>query len=183
MTKGKAYGKNLEYQKLCSNIIKELSFKEDLVPYVENGIDVTLNLCGTEVTFDVVLKNPKGKLVVLECKRWNSPIKQGQLFEFAFKVECLRKELNVDVGGLFVTKTDYQIGAMKVATNTGIDVAVCKENQSLKQFFISYKKYNPQREKFIQETYARLTGNISFTGTLSAKIIHKNGTIEDLGEL
>lgn len=180
---GKAYGSNLAYQKLCRDIIQKSKLKDNLVPYKGNGIDVPLRIGGTEVTFDVVFKNSQGKLVVIECKRWKNPIKQNELFAFAGLVECLRKELGVSVAGIFVTKTGYQIGAIKYATNMGIDVAVCDQNQSVKHFAIIYKHYDLQRVKIIQNARVQLSGDIKPIGNLFAKVIRKDGSVEDLGEL
>ena len=80
MSKGKAYGIYWDYQKLCHDIVRELQTDEHLVPYERDGIDIAFSLCGTTVTFDAVLKNLLGDLVVIECKRyekkridWNPP--------------------------------------------------------------------------------------------------------------
>jgi len=183
MAKGKAYGADRAYQELCRDIIRHLQFQDDLVPYSGDGIDIPFQICGTDVTFDVALKDPQGKLVVVECKRWKYPIKRKEIAAFAFDVECLRKDFEVEVAGIFVTKSRYQSGAIKMATRVGVDVAVCDQNQSPQEFVISYKRYDPQREAIIQNVKAQLTGSIRPSGALSAMVIRVDGSVEELGEL
>lgn len=183
MAKGKAYGDNLAYQKLCCDIIRQVQRQDNLVPYSGDGIDVPFQICGTEVSLDVALKNPQGEVVVVECRRWKEPIKQESLFAFLAKVEGLRKALGVGVAGIFVTKSRYQRGAVKLATEMDITVAVCDQDQSPQEFIISYKRYDPKREAVIQNVKAHLTGSIRPSGSLSAIVARKDGTVEELGEL
>jgi CRISPR/Cas system CMR-associated protein Cmr1 (group 7 of RAMP superfamily) len=84
------------------------------------------------------------------------------------------------VAGIFVTSSHYQIGAIKTATHAGIEVAVCEQNQSPKEFVISYKHYSKEREKVIQNIKAKLTGTIQLSGTLGARVIRADGSIEEL---
>ena len=183
MAKGKAYGEDRAYQKLCHDIIRRLQLQDDLVPYEGDGIDVPFRICGTVVSFDVALQNPQGNLVVLECRRWKYPIKQEALFAFCAKVECLRKDLEVEVAGIFVTRSRYQLGAVKVATQMGISAAVCDQDQSQQEFVILYKHYDPQREAVMQSAKAHFGGSISPTGSLHGKFIQADVLVEDLGEL
>ena len=183
MTKGKAYGENLVYQKLCRDIIRQLQLQDDLVPYAGDGIDVPFRICGTEVTFDVALQNPQGKLVVVECRRRDAPTKQEAIFAFWGKVDWLRKALGVEVAGIFVTRHRYQIGAVRAATKMGIDVAVCDQVQSPQEFIISYKHYDPQQEAVIQNVKAQFAGSIRPTGSVSATVIRADGLMENSRKL
>lgn len=128
MAKGKAYGKPLVYQKLCRNVIRQLQLQNNLVPYSGDGIDVPFQICGTEVSFDIALKDSQGRVTVAECRRRKNPTKQEDLFAFLAKVEHLRKELVAEVAGIFITKSHFQIGAVKSATKMGIDVVICDQN-------------------------------------------------------
>jgi len=174
MAQGKAYGKDRAYQKLCRDIIQHLQHQYDLTPYSGDGIDVPFHVCGTDITFDVVLKDRhrQDRLVVVECKRWKQPIKRREIAAFAKDVECLRKDLNVEVAGIFVTASRYQFGAIKMASDLEIEVAVCDQYQSPQEFVIVYKHYDSQREAIIQDIHTCLTSSVQLFGTLSTAL-HK----------
>ncbi|MFN8457917.1 MAG: hypothetical protein U0401_25250 [Anaerolineae bacterium] len=140
MPKGKAQGIDRVYQELCLDIVRELQSDYKLVPYERDGIDITFPLCETEVTFDAVLKDNKGNLVVIESKRYKSKaIEQRDVFAFWSQIEWLQRSLRVAVNGIMVTGSNYRIGAIKAAGHLGISVAVCEPGQTLDRFccFIS----------------------------------------------
>jgi hypothetical protein len=182
MTSGKAHGENREYQVLARNILQTLA-GQGLVPYSDDGIDVPFEMGGTTWTLDVALKDSEGNIVVAECKRWQEPIKQGHIAEFAYKVELLREETDKRVAGVFFTRTKYQIGAVKAAPYRGVKVAICNQDQSLQQYTLSFQKYDPTRAKRLQEALAYLTGAIQPKGHLVGRIIHADGTAEDILDL
>src|SRR4051812_44365499 len=105
---GQAHGLDRAYQELAREIVRQFQDEAGLVPYTGDGIDVPFSICGTEVRFDVALKDSTGRLLVIECKRWKGKVKQGDIFKFAQEVECLRQDLSVEVSGIFVTHKDYQ---------------------------------------------------------------------------
>ena len=185
MAKGRAHGEDRDYQILARDIMQELSQGESLVPYSGDGIDVPFELGGSAWGLDVVLKSVDGsKIVVAECKRWASPIEQGHIGEFAWKVELLRKLLNKAVSGIYFTKTGYQIGAVKVGAWSGIELAVCEQGQSPKQTFsLSYHRYDPEREIRLKGALVRVKAICMVTGVLSARVTGADGTVEELGEL
>jgi len=74
MTGGKAHGANRQYQVACRDV---LTFRNlQLVPWLEDGIDVPFNLPDTCWTFDVGLRDPLGTLRVAECRRAVGAVKQ-----------------------------------------------------------------------------------------------------------
>lgn len=176
MAKGKAYGKALVYQQLCRDVIRQLTIQNNLIPYSGDGIDVPFQICGTDVSFDIALKDSQGRLTVAECRMRKEPTKQGDFFEFLAKVENLRKELGVEVAGIFLTKSHFQIGAVKSATKMGIDVVICNQNNTPQNFIISYKRYDPQREAVIQNYKAHLTAVSQSSGELLVTYRRSNGS-------
>ena len=178
MASGKAHGENRAYQVLARNILQTLSAR-NLFPYKDDGIDVPLEMGGTTWIIDIALKDSKGNIVVAECRRWRAPIKQEHVAAFAYKVELLRKCTGSSVAGLYFTKSKYQRGAIKAAAGAGIEVAVCSQDQSLHQFFLSYHMYDLDREVSLQKVSGYLTGSVHPTGSLSLKVISADGTAED----
>src|SRR3990172_2701646 len=174
MTSGKAQREDREYQVLARNILQTLA-GGGLFPYSDDGIDVPFEMGGTTWTLDVALKDSIGAIVVVECKRWQEPIKQEHIAGFAYKVELLRKETGKRVAGMFFTSAKYQIGAVKAAAGAGVEVAICNQDQSLQQFTLSFQKYDPTRAKRLQKALAYLTGAIQPKGHLMGKVFHADG--------
>ena len=89
MAGGKAHGSNRQYQVECRDV---LTFRNpELTPWVADGIDVPFDLRDTRWTFDVALRDHAGALVVAECRRTVGAVKQGDVAEFAYKVEQLQR--------------------------------------------------------------------------------------------
>ena len=85
MSAGKAHGHNRLYQITYRDI---LVFRDPtLVPWQGDGIDVLFTLPDTGWTLDVALKAESSDLVVAECRRTASPVKQEDVAAFAYKVE------------------------------------------------------------------------------------------------
>jgi hypothetical protein len=184
MTSGKAHGQDRDYQVLCRDILQKISVLSQLKAYSGDGIDVTFSdLGGTNITFDVALKDSDGNPVVVECRRRDDPVKQEALFAFAHKVELLRRKVGLPVAGVFCTKRKYQIGAVKHAEWTGIQVITLPQSQSTQHFVLAYQKYDAQREKRLQKAIGHFIGSITPTGSLSLVRIRKDGTSEDFGQV
>ncbi len=184
MAAGKAHGKDREYQVLCRDILQAISKDDILVPYSGDGIDVRFNkLGGSNVTFDVALRNSSGRLVVAECRRRKERVKQEAIFAFARKVELLRKQTGGEVAGVFFAREQYQVGAVKHASWSEIAVAVLDQDQSGADFALVYHRYDPKRDKRLREGLAHMTGGVSFTKSLAAKVTRHDGSEEDLGEV
>jgi hypothetical protein len=47
---------------------------------------------------------------------------------------------------MYFAKTDYQVGAIKAAAEPGIEVIVCRDNQTPERFVITYFTYDSTRE-------------------------------------
>lgn len=54
--------------------------------------------------------------VAVECKDWQKPVDQGKVLEFHQKIT----NIGDDIVGVFVSRTGYQAGAIKVAERHGI---------------------------------------------------------------
>ena len=110
---GKAHSAYRKYQVECRDV---LMFRHpDLMPWSADGIDVPFDLPDTCWTFDIALRCPGGLLVLSECRCTVGSVKQEDVAAFAYKVELVRKAFNIPVAGVFFTKKDYQIGAVKVS--------------------------------------------------------------------
>jgi hypothetical protein len=181
--KGKASGTARTYQEFCRDVVSWLHEAGGLTPCAGDGIDVPFALAGTEITFDVAVKDERGRVVVAECKRWNvkRPVQQRDLFAFMYGVEELRKVLGVEVGALFITSSDFQVGAVKTATHKRVQVATCGADQALPDFVVVFKRYDARRAKTIQRAVAQFHGSSTPTGTLGIVVKRGDGSVEDYG--
>ena len=182
MPGGKAYGVNRAYQVLCRDILIARS-DGSLKPYMGDGIDVPIRLGNTERTFDVALADPGGRIVVADCKRTTGPVKTVDLDAFAYRVELLRKQVGVEVAGVYFAKTAFQSGAVKAGADAHVQVATCAEQQMLNSFALVFHRYDPQLERRFRQGELRTGGQIRPTGTLYIKVIRTDGAEEDHGQL
>jgi hypothetical protein len=171
MTKGKAHGANRQYQLECRDV---LTFRApQLVPWLEDGIDVPFNLPDTCWTVDVALRNPSGGLVVAECRRTVNPVKQDDLAAFAHKVERLRKTLGILVAGVFMAKKSLQIGAIKVGQYNNFDLVILEEGAGPPSFSITFLRYDAEREKRCKDMVMHVPPlSVNLKGT-SIKLTHR----------
>ena len=183
MPGGKAYGTDREYQVLCRDILVKRAAPERLVSYAGDGIDVPLRLGTAERTFDIALTDPKGRLVVAECRRTKDPVKISDLDAFAYRVELLRQAAGREVAGVYFTKTAYQQGAVKAAADSGIQVAVCAQDQPLSSFSLVFHRYDAERDRRVRHGEAWLEGSVRPEGSLSVKVIRADGSVEDRGRV
>ena len=136
-----------------------------LAPWQAEGIDVSFTLSDTQWTFDVVLREPSGALVVAECRRTVDAVKQEDVAAFAYKVEGLRKSMDVPVAGFFITKTAHQIGAVRVGQFNGIELAVLEEGATPPGFNITFLRFDADREKKLRDIIMHETpGSYASTG-------------------
>jgi hypothetical protein len=163
MAGGKAHGVNRQYQIECRDVLR--ARYPELEPWEGDGIDVPFNLPDTCWSFDVALRAPDGALVVAECRRTKDPVKQEDVAAFAHKVERLRKSLDIPVSGFFITKTDHQIGAIKVGQFEGIRIVVQREGEAPPGFTLTYLRYDREREQKLQDIVKGVPGfSLTFTG-------------------
>jgi hypothetical protein len=176
MTGGKAHGPNRQYQVECRDV---LTFRNpELTPWAADGIDVPFELPDTCWTFDVALRDRAGALVVAECRRTIGAVKQEDLAAFAYKVEVLRKALDIPVGGVFISKKDHQIGAIKVAQFNGIQVAILEDGATPPGFNITFLRYDAEREKRCRDIVMHVPpGSYTLTG-FPATLIHTKASGE-----
>jgi hypothetical protein len=163
MPGGKAHGPDRQYQITCRDV---LMFRgANLNPWTNDGVDVPFDLPDTRWTFDVALRDGTGALVVAECRRTTGSVKQEDMAAFAYKVELLRKSLEVPVAGFFITKTDHQVGAVKVGQFTGIQSVVLAEDATPPGFSITFLRYDEERERRCREILMHVpSGAFAITG-------------------
>jgi hypothetical protein len=138
---------------------------ETLVPWQGDGIDVPFVLPDTKWTFDIALRSPDGGLVVAECRRTTSAVKQEDIAAFAYKVETLRRALQLPVAGIFLTKTDHQFGAVRVAQFNGITLAVLPQGSAPPGVSIIFFRYDAEREAKLRDFVIHVpTGHYTLTG-------------------
>lgn len=176
MPAGKSYGENREYQVQAKDIL--ILRNPLLEPLIEDGIDVLFDIAGTTVYMDIALKDSQNRIVVGECKNTSSSVEQTELFAFAYKVEEIRKATNKEVAGIFFVKSVFQIGAVKMATYSGIEIIECKPNQSLDSFVVSYLHFDVNRQRQIREAQAHLSGTVNMSGNLTVKVIRANDEVD-----
>jgi hypothetical protein len=183
MSAGKAYGQDRDYQVQCRNILQAVGGMSSLKPCSGDGIDVKFTVGGTDVTFDVALEDANGRLVVAESRRREDTVKQEALFAFARKVELLRKETGHEVAGVFFAKRNYQLGAVKHATWSGIEEIVLDEGQTTSDFALAYHRYDAEREKRVREGIVHMSATLPMKGSLARKVVRKDANGEDSGEV
>ena len=71
------------------------------------------NLPDSRRTFDVGLRDPLGALVVAECRPAVGAVKQEAIAAFAYKVELLRRTLDIPVAGVLMAKKSFQIAPLR----------------------------------------------------------------------
>lgn len=183
MSAGKAHGQDRDYQVLCRNILQAVGGMSSLKPCSGDGIDVKFAVGGTDVTFDVALEDASGRFVVAESRRRKDAVKQEALFAFARKVELLRKETGREVAGVFFAKRNYQLGAVKHATWSGIDEIVLDEGQTTSDFTLAYHRYDIEREKRVRDGTVHMSAMLPMKGSLAIEVIRKDASEKDSGKV
>jgi hypothetical protein len=141
MRSGKAHGLYRQYQVECRDV---LTFRhQELTPWSADGIDVPFDLPDTRWTFDIALRNPTGSLLLAECRCTVNAVKQKDVAAFAYNVELARRALNIPVAGVFITKSEHQIGAVKVSQFNGIQSA-CRDKDSTRVARPTVKACDPR---------------------------------------
>jgi hypothetical protein len=113
-----------------------------LQPWEGDGIDVGFAFAGTDWKLDVALRDTAGGLVVVECKRTEDAVKQGDMLELVAKVDRLRQSLQIPVVGLLMATHDHQIGAVKVGQDGGIQPIVLPEGSAPPGFSMTTLRYH-----------------------------------------
>jgi len=178
MGAGKATGKDREYQVSCRDLLLTQYESKGIRPYEGDGIDVPFEVGGTSRTIDVALIDQEGKIVLAECRRRMSNTKLMDIDAFAHRVELIRKHPDRQVAGVFFTKKQFQIGAVRSGAWEGIDVIVCGEGQTLQNFVLVYQLYDSEREKRLQQAHGYSTGEVRPSGLLRGTVIRKASTEE-----
>jgi hypothetical protein len=165
---GKAYGQDRAYQIHCRDVLQYQH--PGFSPYSGDGIDVRFDVGGSTWTIDVALKNSADELLIAECRRRQDRTKQEAIAAFAHKVEMVRREFSVPVGGAFFCKSSPQLGAVKHSQFEGITIAELLEGDISEGFSISFHRYGSERERRIRNfvlkvptaTYTLTGGNVTF---------------------
>jgi hypothetical protein len=143
-----------------------------LKPWEDDGIDVPFYLPDTCWTFDIALRDGASALVVAECRRTTGAVKQEDVAAFAYKVESLRKNLNIPVAGIFITKKAHQLGAVRVGQFNGIQTAVLEEGAAPPGFNITFLRYDRERERRLRDITMHVPpGSLTVTGS-PVNLIH-----------
>jgi len=156
MTRGKAQGQNKEYQVLCRDVL--MREHQDLAAFRGDGIDIPLDVGDTVWTFDVALRAPDDRLVLAECRRRKQAVKQEDVAAFAYRVEQVRKHIHPAVAAVFLTKSDFQAGALRVAASAGVSAIICAQGQQLENFRLRYLRHDPDRQRRVERMVYHYTG-------------------------
>ena len=167
MSQGKAHGVDRQYQVACRDVL--MHRHPELTSWSSDGIDVPFNLPDTTWTFDIALRAPDGSAVIAECRRTVGAVSQGDVAEFALKVESLRQTLGNSVSAFFLTKTAHQLGAVRVGQYYGIEVALVDEDARPPGFNLTFLGYDAVRDQKLRHIIMHLEpGRIRFTGSDAA---------------
>lgn len=180
MAKGAATGSDRQYQLDCRDV---MTFRGTaLVPWSGDGVDVYFQLRDTGWTFDIALKGPDVSVVVAECKRHESAVKQGDVAEFAWKVERLREFLGVPVSGIYFGKSGHQLGAVRVGDFSGIQVVALDEASKPPGFNITFFRYDAGRERKLRDIIMHVAaGHCEMNGyPATLTVTRKDGAKESL---
>lgn len=121
-----------------------------------------------EIDAKGIIKDSKA-FFVIEFRRYTTKrISQGDVAKLRGTIEDLNAE-----GGILVSPLGFQKGAKKYAKSYGIIEVKMDENSTNLDYIL----------KFLNEIKVGRSGKLNIKGSLSAKKIRSNGTIEDLGEL
>ncbi|MGH9461834.1 MAG: hypothetical protein ACRD1X_11490 [Vicinamibacteria bacterium] len=173
MSQGKAHGVDRQYQMACRDVLTHRN--PELAPWSGDGIDVPFNLPDTTWTFDVALKAPDGSAVVAECRRTVGAVKQGDVAEFAFKVESLRRTIGKSVSAFFFAKTAHQLGAVRVGQYWGVEVALLDEDARPPGFNLTFLGYDAKRDRKLRRIIMHTEpGQVRLTG-FDATLTHVEG--------
>lgn len=172
MGAGRASGKDLDYQELCRDLVRYGRKDLELEPFSGDGVDIPFQAGGTVWTFDVALKCP-GNLILVECKRWSTAVSQGDLAEFAHKVEKVRGTMpDTLVSGIFIAKTDVNQGLLKAAGYEGIDVLICDDGVDLtRNFHYSGLRYDSSRDARLTMVHQQLVDKVGVGDSVTYKIV------------
>lgn len=178
MPKGTATGADRQYQLDCRDV---LTYRDTtLTPWSGDGVDVFFQLKDTGWTFDVAMRAPDGSAVVAECKRHDSAVKQGDVAEFAWKVERLRESLGRAVSGVYFAKSGHQLGAVRVSDFSGVQAVALDEGAKPAGFSIIFFRYDSVREKKLRDIVVHVqSGRFQVTGYPATLLVTRDdGTTE-----
>jgi hypothetical protein len=171
MAGGKAHGLNRQYQVECRDVLIYRNPK--LVPWADDGIDITFDLPDTLWTLDIALHDSEGQLVIAECRRTVGAVKQGDVGEFAYKVELLRRTLDIPVAGIFIAKREHQIGAVRVGQFNGIQTVVLDEASIPPGFTMTFLRYDAERERKCRDILMHMApASLELSGNVATTLIH-----------
>lgn len=169
MTSGCAQGVDRKYQELARDILVRMS-DSSLEPYLGDGIDVRIPIGSAPRTFDVALKDPAGRIVVAECRRWRGKVKLADLDAFENRVRRLGEETGLPVAGVYFAKSAFQLGAVKAGGDANIQVAVCAQDQPARAFALAFEHYDHQRRRRTREGRVMINSGLSMCATLGTVV-------------
>ncbi len=109
------------------------------------------------------------KFVIIECRRYPTRrLDQEGLAGLAYRILDTGAS-----GGIVVTPLGLQEGAEKIAGREDILTVTLDENSSSTDYVM----------RFLEKIKVGMSGRLSFSRSLGIKLIHKNGTVEDLGRV
>jgi hypothetical protein len=109
------------------------------------------------------------KFVIVECRRYpKSKLDQESVGGLAYRISDAGAS-----GGIIVTPVGLQEGAARVAAAENIVTVILDEKSSSTDYIV----------RFLGKIKVGMSAELKPTGSLGRKVIRKNGTVEDLGEV
>lgn len=161
-----------EYERVTSQIVQSIYERvEGIAPEQVNcgKRNRWPGVSGYKHQVDVSVRGPRD-LILVECKRWKRKVTVASVLVFFGRIHDIAPTFDGKIHGVIVTTLGFQSGACTMAEYCDIDLQLIR---SANEFGFTYKKLR----------LFGLSGGIRPTGSLSAKIIRKDETVEELGEL
>ena len=109
------------------------------------------------------------RFVIIECRRYpTSKLDQESLGGLAYRISDAGA-----FGGIVVTPVGLQEGASRIAAAENIITVILDEKSSSTDYVV----------RFLDKIKVGMSGELKPTGSFGRKLIHKDGTVEDLGEV
>jgi Restriction endonuclease len=157
------------YEEVATYLLNQMAAEFGLEKVVANQSVRGLR-SGTKWTIEGKgLADGGDKFVIVECRRYpSSKLDQESVGGLAYRISDAGAS-----GGIIVTPVGLQEGAARVAAAENITTVILDENSSSTDYII----------KFLNKIKVGVSGQLKPTGTLGRKLIHKDGSVEDLGEV
>jgi hypothetical protein len=157
------------YEKVGTFLLNKMA-REFGLKYVESKQEIVGKISCEKWEIDAKgIRENKKAFIIIEFRRYTTRrISKKDTGGFAYTIRDLGGE-----GGILVSPLGLQKGAKKIAKSANIIEVKMDENSTTLDYIL----------RFLDKIKVGRHGKLNFKGSLKARIIKNNGTVEDLGEL